>query len=289
MTNLVLREDDAGLAVLTLNRPDALNALSPALFVELRAHIDAIATSIDTIGCVILAGRGRSFSAGNDLKAIQAGERAPSVHFQAETLEAIERLPQPVIAAVQGHCYTGSLELALACDLIVAGESARFADTHGKWGMSPTWGMSQRLPRRVGLARAKELMYSGRVVSGPEACSLGLAVDCVADAELLAHATALARRFMENSWFTLRADKMLVNGGLDHTLAEGLEFERKNSPGRGPDMEARMERLRSVRKAPSQAPGKSRDPLRHFLEHRVRTRTRSLLNAVPVIGGIQPM
>lgn len=109
MTQQVLRDDSDGLAVLTLNRPDALNALSPSLFVELREHVDAIADATDTVGCVILAGAGRSFSAGNDLKAIQAGERAPGPHFQAETLEAIERLPQPVIAAVQGHCYTGSL------------------------------------------------------------------------------------------------------------------------------------------------------------------------------------
>ena len=119
-TPLVLREDQDGLAVLSLNRPDALNALSPNLFVELRGHLEAIGAATDEIGCVILCGRGRSFSAGNDLKAIQAGERPPSAHYQAETLEAIEKLPQPVIAAVQGHCYTGALELAIACDLLVA-------------------------------------------------------------------------------------------------------------------------------------------------------------------------
>ena len=175
MANLVTREDDNGLAILTLNRPEMLNALSPNLFIELRAHIDALATQTETIGCVILNGRGRSFSAGNDLKAIQAGERAPSPHFQAETLEAIEALPQPVIAAVQGHCYTGSLELVLACDLLIAADTARFADTHGKWAMSPTWGMSQRLPRRVGLLKARELMFSGRVVTGPEAVTISLA------------------------------------------------------------------------------------------------------------------
>ena len=240
MAELVLRADSDGLATLTLNRPEALNALSPSLFVELRAHVDAIAKAIDTVGCVLLCGKGRSFSAGNDLKAIQAGERAPSAHFQAETLEAIERLPQPVIAVVQGHCYTGSLELALACDLIVAGESAKFSDTHGKWGMSPTWGMSQRLPRRVGLTRAKEMMFSGRVVPGAEAAAIGLATECVPDDQLLTRATALARTFLQNSWFTLRADKMLVNGGLDHTLAEGLAFERAKSPGRGPDLEQRL-------------------------------------------------
>lgn len=240
MSELVYRTDEDGLAILTLNRPETLNALSPKLFVELRAHIDAIAKDTERVGCVVLRGEGRSFSAGNDLKAIQAGEVAPSRHFQAETLEAIERLPQPVIAAVQGHCYTGSLELALACDLIVAAEGAKFADTHGKWGMSPTWGMSQRLPRRVGLGRAKEMMFSGRTLSGREAAEIGLAVTCVPDAELMSSVTAMARGFLQNSWFTLRADKMLVNQGLNHTLADGLQFERNSSPGRGPDLEERL-------------------------------------------------
>ncbi len=240
---LVEREDRNGLAILTLNRPEALNALSPALFLELRGHVDEIAGQTDEVGCVLLCGRGRSFSAGNDLKAIQAGETAPSRHYQAETLDAIENLPQPVIAAVQGHCYTGSLELALACDLMIVAEDARLADTHGKWGMSPTWGMSQRLPRRVGLTAAKEMMFSGRVVSGTEAVQMGLAVQAVPADELPGAAEALARSFLENSWFTLRADKMLVNRGLDYTLRDGLEFERQNSPGRGPDLEERLKRF----------------------------------------------
>ncbi len=237
---LVERVDDDGLCTLTLNRPQALNALSPALFVELRAHVDAIAAQTDTVGCVILAGAGRAFSAGNDLKAIQAGERAPGEHFQAETLDAIERLPQPVIAAVQGHCYTGALELALACDLMVCSTSARFADTHGKWAMSPRWGMSQRLPRRIGLLAAKEMMWSGRVVDGAQAARIGLANACVADEDLLARAVAMARGFLRNSWFTLRADKMLVNAGLDRTLADAIRYERENSPGRGPDFAERL-------------------------------------------------
>ncbi len=245
MDTLVLRDDSDGLAILTLNRPEVLNALNPALFVELREHIEAIADDTDNVGCVILCGKGRSFSAGNDLKAIQAGETAPSRHFQAETLDAIEALPQPVIAAVHGHCYTGSLELALACDLMITAESAKLADTHGKWAMTPTWGMSQRLPRRVGILNAKELMYSGRVVTGTEAAEIGLANKCVPDEQLMDAAQAMARSFLENSWFTLRADKMLVNQGLNYTLADGLDFERNNSPGRGPDLEERLKNFGS--------------------------------------------
>ena len=145
-----------------------------------------------------------------------------------------------MIAAVQGHCYTGSLELALACDLMVVADDARIADTHGKWAMSPTWGMSQRLPRRIGPGAAKEMMFSGCVVSGEEAVRLGLAQRCVPAASLLEETEALARSFLENSWFTLRADKMLVNEGQKHTLADGLLFERQKSPGRGPDLEERL-------------------------------------------------
>jgi enoyl-CoA hydratase/carnithine racemase len=241
MSGLVLREDDAGVATLTLNRPDALNALSPALFQELREHVDRIGGEVERVGCVILGGAGRSFSAGNDLKAIERGERAPSPQFQAETLEAIEALPQPVIASVQGHCYTGALELVLACDLLVAAESTRFADTHGRWAMTPTWGMSQRLPRRIGLVRAKEMMFTGRVVGGAESVALGLANLCVPDSELRAASVDLARRIVDNSWHTLRADKRLVNEGQRYTLADALAYERRTSPGAGPDM---LERLK---------------------------------------------
>lgn len=240
MTDILREDRDHGITILSLNRPDALNALSPALFVALRSEIDRIAQEIESVGCVILRGEGRSFSAGNDLKAIQAGQKPPSAHFQAETLEAIERLPQPVIAAVQGHCYTGSLELALACDLMITGESAKLADTHGKWGMAPTWGMSQRLPRRIGVVKAKEMMFSGRTISGQEAVELGIANQCVADEDLLNEAIKMAESFTRNSWHTLRADKALINVGQNHFLNDGLIEERENGPGVAPDMNDRL-------------------------------------------------
>ena len=133
-------------------------------------------------------------------------------------MNTLQDLPQPVIAAVQGHCYTGALELAIACDLLIAAETARFSDTHGKWGMSPTWGMSQRLPRRVGLLAAREMMFSGRVVDGVEAARIGLANRAVPEDELMPAALEMARSFLGNSWHTLRMDKKLINGGLDRAL-----------------------------------------------------------------------
>lgn len=237
---LVERQDEDGLAKLTLNRPDALNALSPSLFVELRAHVEDIRGSEDKVGAVILRGEGRSFCAGNDLRAIQAGDAAPTENFQSDTVDLIENLPQPVICAVQGHCYTGGLELALAADLIVAGSSAKFSDTHGKWGMTPKWGMSRRLPERVGIQRAKEMMFSARVVMAEEAVRIGLALETVDDEALQDHVIAMARGFLENSWHTLRGDKMLVNQGQNHGHWGALEFERRNSPGRSPEVQERI-------------------------------------------------
>src|SRR5438094_9128892 len=125
MADLVLREDRDGLATLTLNRPDKLNALNVEMFVELRAHVDRIAQQTDSVGLVMVRGAGRCFSAGHDLNDIAAGERPPRPNFQADTIERLANLPQPVISAVHGHCYTGALELALAGDLIVAAESAK--------------------------------------------------------------------------------------------------------------------------------------------------------------------
>ena len=240
MAELILRSDENGIATLTLNRPEALNALSPKLFVELRNHIENIASEIESVGCVILRGEGRSFSAGNDLKAIQSGERAPSPHYQAETLDMIENLPQPVIAEVQGHCYTGSLELALACDLLIASDSAKFADTHGKWGMVPVWGMSQRLTRRIGPIKAKEMMFTGKVVSGSEALQLGLANECVPENFLKDRTLEIANQIVQNSWHTLRSDKYLVNAGMSMSYEDGKLFEREKSPGPDPDMQDRI-------------------------------------------------
>ena len=152
---LVLREDRGGAATLTLNRPEKLNALNVALFAELDEHIARLEAEPESVGLVIVRGAGRCFSAGHDLADISAGERLPRANFQAGIIERLANLPQPVITAVHGHCYTGALELALAGDLIIAAESAKFADTHAKWALTPVWGMSQRLPRRVGTYKAR--------------------------------------------------------------------------------------------------------------------------------------
>ncbi|MBK9624936.1 MAG: enoyl-CoA hydratase/isomerase family protein [Rhodocyclaceae bacterium] len=238
-TDLVIRSDAAGLATLTLNRPDKLNALTPQLFIELRAHIDAIAQD-KTIHCVVLAGNGRSFCAGHDLPAIAAGEHGPTPEFEAQTIDALEALPQPTIARIQGHCLTGGLELALGCDLLVAAETALIGDTHGQWGLAPIWGMSVRLPERVGRAKAKELMFTSRRLSGSAAHAIGLVDDCVADEALNTAVASLAAEILRNSAGTNRIDKALIAAGAKRTREEALCFERTMPFGLPDDMLERM-------------------------------------------------
>lgn len=137
-----------GLATLTLNMPEKLNSLSTPVFEELSTRIAHLENSTDSIGCVLLRDSGRSFSAGHDLGTLSA-EQPGEPALQAKAVERLANLPQPLVAAVHGHCYAGALELALAADIILASESARFADTHAKWALTPVWGLSQRLPRRV--------------------------------------------------------------------------------------------------------------------------------------------
>jgi enoyl-CoA hydratase len=240
MTDLVTRTDREGAATLTLNRPDKLNALNVEVFAQLEAHVARLETETDTVGLVILRGAGRCFSAGHDLGDIATGEKLPAPNFQARVIERLAGLPQPVITAVHGHCYTGALELALAGDIVFAAESAKFADTHAKWALTPVWGMSQRLPRRVGTYKAREMMFTCRTWTGREAETIGLANVCVPDAEFDAALDALAAQILANSWFSNRANKRLAMETDGLTLEAGLAHEIYRSEGRGPDMQDRI-------------------------------------------------
>ena len=238
MTELVLRDDAGGVATLTLNRPDKRNALNLALWGELDAHLDTIEAAGEEIGVVVLRAAGPVFCAGNDLK--ERGAQAPRAHYQAGIVTRLANLPQPVIVAVQGGCFTGGLELALAGDIILAGTSASFADTHGKFALVPIWGMSQRLPRRVGQWKAREISFTGLPVSGAEAARIGLANQCVPDAELDARTLEMADAIAAQSRHSVLAYKALYRAQADLPLEAGLAYEVFNSAGVGPDFAERV-------------------------------------------------
>ena len=167
-------------ATVTMNRPDALNAITPTMLEELNDAVLKVEEDQE-IRFVVLTGEGRAFSGGVDLKAL--GERellngkvGDILDLPARALTGrLSSMPKVTIAKVNGFCFTGALEIAMSCDLIVVADEARLGDTHAKFGLRPTWGLSQRLPALVGMARAKELSFSARTFDGVEARMWGLA------------------------------------------------------------------------------------------------------------------
>ena len=239
MTDTVLREDFDGWTRLTLNRPDKLNSLTVEMFAELRQHIADLGAGTG-VGCVVIQGAGKCFSAGHDLGGISQGEHPPSKGWHSETLRMLEKLPIPVVAAVHGHCYTGALEVALAADFIVASDNARFGAPHAKFALTPGWGMSVRLPRRVGIATAKRLMFTADMFGADEAVRIGLAEYSVPQEDFASEIDALAARIASQSHFSHAANKRLLDRADGKGADEALVREWMDGEGRGPDMEERI-------------------------------------------------
>ncbi len=218
------------ITTITLDRQEALNALTPALLNDLADALDAAAADPD-VRVVVLTGEGRAFSAGVDLKALaeeppEDGDVSGALNTPARrACDALSHMPKVTIARVNGFCFTGALELALACDLMVVAEEAKLGDTHAKWGLRPTWGMSARLMRAVGPVRARELSYTARSFSGREAYEYGLASHCVPLSDLGTTVTELATAIAENSPESLAAYKDLYLNQQQVGITEGLSFE----------------------------------------------------------------
>jgi enoyl-CoA hydratase len=226
----VLVTHHGALATVTLNRPEALNAITPTMLVTLGDELDALATD-PNLEVVVLTGSGRAFSAGVDLKAL--GDRDLTDGTVGDILDLPARrvtgllstMPAITVAKVNGFCFTGALELALACDLVVAAEEAKFGDTHAKFGLRPTWGMSQRLPRLVGIAAARELSYTARNFTGAEAFQLGMVARAAPLEDLDAEVVALTDALLANSPGSLRAYKDLYREAMERPLSDGLTYE----------------------------------------------------------------
>ncbi len=222
------------IATVTLQRPEALNALTVELLRRLGDVLEQVAAD-PSAEVVVLTGAGRAFSAGVDLKALggvplvdgAVGDLLDAPARRA--ISIITQMPKVVIAKVNGACFTGALELALACDLMVVASEAKLGDTHAKWGLRPTWGMSQRLPRAVGAARARLLSYTARTFSGAEAAAWGMAVLAVPGDQLDEAVASLAGEVAACSAGSLAAYKDLYREGGDTGLSAGLAYEAATS------------------------------------------------------------
>ncbi len=230
--NTLAIEQGGGIATVTLNRPEAMNALNAPLRAALYAAFDALREPGET-RVVILTGAGRAFCAGLDLKELggEAGARNGGNAALSETnmIRALWECPVPIIGAVNGFAITGGFELALACDFLVASTQARFADTHARVGVVPGWGLSQRLPRLIGVNRAKELSYTGNVLDATRAEAWGLVNRVVEPDALLPTCRRLAEDILSGDGPTVREIKRIIDGGYATTLHEGQRLEAETS------------------------------------------------------------
>ena len=246
---VILVEKTGEYAVVTLNRPQAMNALSRELRSAIAETFDALEAD-PKVRVAILTGAGKAFCAGLDLKELGAG--ADTVQGTVSTRDpvtSIGRFSGPVIGAINGVAITGGFELALACDVLIASSEARFADTHGRVGILPGWGLSQKLSRTIGIYRAKELSLTGNFLGAAQAAEWGLVNRVVAPQELLAQCRKLAEDMLSLVPECLSGYKRLIDQGYAESFGEALKTELRvsgaaNKAVRSADVESRREAIR---------------------------------------------
>lgn len=229
MSSVLLVEKTDGYAVLTLNRPEAMNALSSELRSVLSETFRELQADPET-RVVILTGSGRAFTAGLDLKELSSG--APqSKGFVAENdpTRAMAEFEGPIIGAINGHAITGGFEIALMCDVLIASRTAVFADTHARVGLLPGWGLSQRLSRLIGINRAKEISLTGNFIDAEQAERWGLVNHVVEPDALLDTCRKLAVDMLSCVPEVMSAYKRLIDDGYAMNFADAVRYEVKAS------------------------------------------------------------
>jgi len=258
MSEVVLREMDDGIAVLTINRPEAYNALNADVVGGLGEQIDAAIA--DGAQAIVITGAGdKSFVAGADIKAMKTHPKVEAVDFAKRGQAVLDKLAAfggITIAAVNGFALGGGCELAMACDLTIAAQNARFGQPEVNLGIIPGYGGTQRMVRRVGLQRALELCLTARQVKADEAVRIGLALEAVPEGEAVGRAKEIARMIMSKGPVAIRLAKEAVHRAAELDLASGLDQEAARF-GLAFQTEDAMEGITAfVEKRPAQFKGK---------------------------------
>ena len=227
METLIVHTADK-ITLITLNRPKALNALSAQLLTELTEALDAAAADT-SVHCVVLTGSDRAFAAGADIKEMSTKSYADmfTANYFGPAAERIAGFRKPIIAAVNGYALGGGCELAMLCDFIIAGESAKFGQPEINLGVAPGMGGSQRLTRFVGKSKAMEMILTGRMMDAAEAERAGLVSRVVPSDKLLEDALATAKTIAALSPLAVMMNKEMVNAAYETTLEQGLKLERR--------------------------------------------------------------
>lgn len=228
--NLLRHEVDAGrgFAIIQLNRPDVLNALNLELMQELVAALESLDKD-DSIGAIIITGNEKAFAAGADIKEMTDATAVEMlIRDQSARWDRIRRIKKPLIAAVSGFALGGGCELSMACDIIIASETAKFGQPEINIGVMPGAGGTQRLTRAVGKYKAMEMVLTGKMISAEEALRWGLVNKVVPPEYYLEEAKAIAREIAAKPPVAVRLAKESILKALDTTIETGLEYERKN-------------------------------------------------------------
>ena len=217
----ILREDKDGVCYLMLNRPEKLNALDSVLFSALDRELEELEKRED-IHVIVLSGEGKCFCAGHDVNVL--GKEGQDENLNARVVARLADIDKAVVAVIHNHCYTGGLEVALAADIIIASENAKIGDTHSKFALRPIWGLLQRLPRRVGVAMAKDMFCTNRVLSGREAVDAGLA-NYFPQETLWEEAEKVIQTINANSPYSISYMKQMIRETDGENMSVGFQKE----------------------------------------------------------------
>lgn len=218
---------EGAIATLTIDHQETLNALSSALLTELNAAVNEVRVDL-SLRVLIITGAGRAFVAGADIRemsTMSAAEAKAYGDFGAKVFRNIETLPIPVIAAVNGFALGGGCELSMACDIRIASERAKFGQPEVGLGITPGFSGTQRMPRLIGPAKAKELIYTADIVKAEEALNIGLVNKVVSPESLMEEAMAMAKKIASKSGSAVRASKEAIDRGLQSDIDTGIMVE----------------------------------------------------------------
>ena len=248
-TPVILVEKHGETALVTLNRPAAMNALSRELRAAIAETFDKLEADAGT-RVVVLTGAGKAFCAGLDLKELGQGrDTVQGTVTTTDPVTSMSRFSGPIIGAINGVAITGGFEIALACDVLICSSEARFADTHGRVGILPGWGLSQKLSRAIGIYRAKELSLTGNFLTAQQACDWGMVNRVVPPAELIPASLKLAADMLSLVPQCLSGYKKLIDDGFAQSFGDAMKTERHfsgtaNKAVSSAEIESRREAIR---------------------------------------------
>eukprot|EP00252_Welwitschia_mirabilis_P017150 TRINITY_DN38062_c0_g1_i1.p1 TRINITY_DN38062_c0_g1~~TRINITY_DN38062_c0_g1_i1.p1 ORF type:complete len:263 (-),score=42.80 TRINITY_DN38062_c0_g1_i1:226-1014(-) len=225
--NLVLvKKNEDGIAYVTINRTKSLNSLTRQMIVDLAKTFKSLDQD-PKVKVIIFTGAGRAFCAGVDLTAAQDVFKGNVKNMDEDLVYQMEHCKKPIIGAVNGFAITGGFEIALACDILIGSTEAKFVDTHAKFGIFPSWGLSQKLPRLIGANRAREVSFTALPIDAQTAEKWGILSRVVPPAELLSTAEYIAKAIIQNNEDLVLGYKGVLNDGINLSLGDGLKLEKE--------------------------------------------------------------